>query len=36
VQGYGDVVDRSGHPLAGAAARIFEILAAYRQEEPAR
>lgn len=35
-QGYGDVVDRSGHPLTGAAAQIFEILESYRDEEPAR
>lgn len=35
-QGYGDVVDRSGHPLTGAAARIFDILDSYREEEPAR
>jgi benzoyl-CoA reductase/2-hydroxyglutaryl-CoA dehydratase subunit BcrC/BadD/HgdB len=36
VQGYGDVVDRSGHPLTGAAAQIFEILESYREDEPAR
>jgi hypothetical protein len=35
-QGYGDIVDRSGHPLTGAAAQIFEILKSYREEEPAR
>lgn len=35
-QGYGDVVDRSGHPLTGAAAQIFEILESYGDEEPAR
>ena len=36
VQGYGDVMDRSVHPLTGAAAQIFEILESYREEEPAR
>jgi hypothetical protein len=35
-QGYGDVVDRSGHPLTGAAAKIFDILESYREDEPAR
>lgn len=30
-EGYGDVVDRTGHPLTGHVAQIFEILTA---EEP--
>jgi hypothetical protein len=35
-RGYGDVVDRSGHPLTGAAAQIFEILTADQEEEERR
>jgi hypothetical protein len=36
-RGYGDVVDRSGHPLTGAAAQIYEILIADQDEdEPGR
>ena len=35
-RGYGDVVDRSGHPLAGAAAQIYEILTAEEDEEEPR
>lgn len=34
--GYGDVVDRSGHPLVGAAAQIYEILTADEEEEDPR
>jgi hypothetical protein len=35
-RGYGDVVDRSGHPLTGAAAQIYEILIAREDDEPER
>jgi hypothetical protein len=31
-RGYGDVVDRSGHPLAGAAAQVYEILVIDQEE----
>lgn len=35
-QGYGDVVDRSGHPLTGAAAASYEILTAHEEDERER
>jgi hypothetical protein len=35
-QGYGDVVDRSGHPLMGRVAEIYEILTADEDLEPER
>jgi hypothetical protein len=35
-RGYGDIVDRSGHPLVGAAAQIYEILVADEEEDPRR
>lgn len=35
-QGYGDVVDRSGHPLTGRVAEIYEILTADEDLEPER
>jgi hypothetical protein len=35
-RGYGDIVNRSGHPLTGAAAQIYEILTADEDAEPDR
>jgi hypothetical protein len=32
-QGYGDAEDRNGGPLTGAAAEVFELLSAYRQQD---
>jgi hypothetical protein len=35
-RGYGDVVNRSGHPLVGAAAQTYEILIADEDDEDSR
>lgn len=35
-RGYGDVVNRSGHPLVGAAAQTYEILTADEDDDEAR
>ena len=35
-RGEGEVLGKSGHPLLGKAARIFEIVTADDEEEPAR